>query len=332
MAIIAEVCKKVLAACDDQIKANTSTTPAMALDPQAISAAIANSLAGLITESLRLKEENRLLKAQLAARELDKSKEKDECETTAREAGTAMTATDFDLDRTEYEESQGALRAANKPKRLEFTKPNQATMQKMKEVGEMLAQLEKEEDRKSDASSKRLRDPKVPQLDICKILEDQEFQFYVNEVYKFIWGGVISWHSSEEFPDGVECLMQLYTSEDLEEYTAVDLEDEETATTYYAMKAEIEKASAFLQSLGLDPVFIRDLKRNSKYNYDDGMEEEYASLYILCLTDDEMQKELVDLRKKLEQLEERHAAYPLKARLMAWFSAVIVTKPEVSQS
>jgi len=163
-----------------------------------------------------------------------------------------------------------------------------------------------------------------------KKAEDVEFQNYIGDAFRYIRDGIVSKGSSTNFPKGSDCMGLLYSLQDLEYPEPDDFEESEIDERNAAI-AEVEKkrtdynrAAEFLADLGLDATLIRDLRGFNKARNDDTHDEDCKLRTKSKLTSIKNQTALKELRTILNRLDEDHAAFPLKNRLIAWCDKVIV--------
>jgi hypothetical protein len=163
-----------------------------------------------------------------------------------------------------------------------------------------------------------------------KKAEDVEFQNYIADVFRYIRDGIVAKNTSPTFPKGSDCMSLLYSSPDLEFPDQDDFGESEVDEWNAAIaevnkkNADYGKASTFLTGLGLDASLVRDLRVFNKARNDDTNDEECKLKAKFKVTSNKNQAALKELRTTLQRLDEGHAAFPLKARLIAWCNSVIV--------
>lgn len=137
--------------------------------------------------------------------------------------------------------------------------------------------------------------------------------------------------ASPTFRKGTDCLEFLRRDDDLI-YNPKDYEGKAEAKKARALarinkrKADFEKVSAMLGKYGIDLIWYSAYRSHYFLRDPDYYVSSSDSILLtvgLPLSDPRNQAALVLLRDHLKYMGEKYSAYPIKARLMEWFTKVI---------
>lgn len=165
--------------------------------------------------------------------------------------------------------------------------------------------------------------------DLKKQAADVAFQNLIADVFRYIRDGIVAKATSTEFLQGIDCMSLLYSPQDLEypdqeEYEESEVDEINAIAEVDKKKADYAKASDFLTFLGLDASLVRDLRVFNRARNDDTHYEDFKLRAKSKITNSKNQEALIELRTVFEGLDEGHAAFYLKDRLISWCDNNIV--------
>ena len=175
-------------------------------------------------------------------------------------------------------------------------------------------------------------------------IEDIDFQNCTRDVFRYWRDGVIAKHTSVDFPKGVSPLPFLKYPKDLlsddeegdEEENITDKERAEQIAALAMARDGHLKASAFIVSIGLDPVLILDMHKMNKNRDYDTHDEDSKLKISKKLTSRKNQEALSEIKISLLKIHEGNAAFCIKGKLLSWVisalsvPAVAIVEAEVS--